>query len=128
MQRKKSKMTYVLASHVAGTMLFLSSEASFAGTPTLGTDCGTTAAAIGSDTAGKVTIGVPDPLLPYTGTCTLTFGTPYPNAPACTAMNETNGGGYPAPAGTRSTQTTLTLGSTGGWAAGDVISYSCLDY
>jgi len=128
MQRKKSKMTYVLASPVAGTMLFLSSQASFAGTPTLGTDCGTTAAAIGSDTAGKVTIGVPDPLLPYTGTCTLTFGTPYTNAPACTAMNETNGGGYPAPAGTRSTQTTLTLGSTVGWAAGDVISYSCLDY
>ena len=128
MQRKKSKMTNLLTSVVAGTVLFLWSGASFAGTPTLGTDCGTTAASVGSDTAGKVTIGTPDPLLPYTGTGTLTFGTPYPNAPACTAMNETNGGGYPAPAGARTTQTTLTLGSTVGWAAGDVIAYSCTDY
>jgi hypothetical protein len=128
MQRKKTKMTHLLTSVVAGTVLFLWSGASFAGTPTLGTDCGTTAAAVGSDTAGKVTIGAPDPLLPYTGTCTLTFGTPYPNAPACTAMNETNGGGFPAPSGARTTQTTLTLGSTVGWVAGDVISYSCTDY
>jgi hypothetical protein len=128
MQRKKSKTTYLLTSFMAGAVLLVWSAASFAGTPTLGTDCGTTATSVGSDTAGKVTIGVPDPLLPYTGTCTLTFGTPYPNAPACTAMNETNGGGYPAPAGSRTTQTTLTLGSTVGWVAGDVISYSCLDY
>jgi hypothetical protein len=129
MQRKKSKMTGLLGSLVAaGTVLLVWSAASFAGTPTLGTDCGTTAIAVGSDTAGKVTIGTPDPLLPYTGTCTLTFGAPYPNAPACTAMDETNGGGFPAPAGARTTPTSLTLGSTVGWAPGDVISYSCLDY
>ena len=121
-------MTYLLTSFMAGAVLLVWSAASFAGTPTLGTDCGTTATSVGSDTAGKVTIGVPDPLLPDTGTCTLTFGTPYPNAPACTAMNETNGGGYPAPAGSRTTQTTLTLGSTVDWVAGDVIAYSCLDY
>src|ERR1700741_5569481 len=111
MQRKKSKTTYLLTSFMAGAVLLVWSAASFAGTPTLGTDCGTTAIAVGSDTAGKVTIGVPDPLLPYTGTCTLTFGTPYPNAPACTAMNETNGGGFPGPSGARTPQTPLTPGS-----------------
>jgi len=33
--------------------LFLWSAASFAGTPTLRTDCGTTATAVGSDTAAR---------------------------------------------------------------------------
>jgi hypothetical protein len=113
---------------VAGAAMLCWSAVSFAGTPTLGTDCGTTAVLVGSDLAGKVTIGTPDPLLPNTGTCTLSFGAPYPNAPACTAMNETNGGGFPVPMGTRTTTTTLTLGSSAGWVVGDVIAYSCLDY
>jgi hypothetical protein len=43
-------------------------------------------------------------------------------------MNETNGGGFPAPAGTRTTNNTLVIGSSVGSAAGDVISYICLDY
>jgi hypothetical protein len=123
--RKRGALTAILA----GTVVLCWSAISFAGTPTLGPDCGATAASIaGSDAAGKVTLGVPDPLIPATGTCTLTFSVPYTNPPACSATNETNGGGFPAPSGARTTSTTLVLGSSVGTAPGDVISYTCQEY
>ena len=96
---------------------------SFAATP--GADCGG-AIIVGSDAAGKVTLGQD------VATCTLTFPVPWPNAPACTAINETNGGGHPAPISTRSTKMTLVLDATAqsgvNFADGDVISYLCVGY
>ncbi|MBV8358386.1 MAG: hypothetical protein JO189_10680 [Deltaproteobacteria bacterium] len=63
-----------------------------------------------------------------TGLCTLSFAVPYTNPPACSATNETNGGGFPVPMGARTTNSTLVIGSAAGSAPGDVISYSCADY
>jgi hypothetical protein len=129
MRRKLSSTKGVLSALLAGTAMLLWSAVAFAGTPILGPDCGATGASIvGSDSAGKVTLGIPDPLLPVTGTCTLSFSVPYTNPPACTATNETNGGGYPAPAGARTTYTTMVLGSTVGLVPGDVVSYMCVEY
>lgn len=129
MRRYLSKTRGALTVLLAGAAVLCWSAASFASTPTLGSDCGVGASFVGasSDTAGKVTLGTPDPTLPQTGTCTLTFGVPTTNPPACTATNETNGGNFPAPVGTRSTNTTVLLGPTGS-NAGDVISYVCVDY
>ncbi|SRR6266849_209170 len=129
MRRQSTRTRGAIAAILAGTVVLFSSAIVFAGTPTLGTDCGATAASIvGSDAAGKVTLGVPDPTIPATGMCTLTFSVAYPNPPACSAMNESNGGGFPAPAGTRTTNSTLVIGSSVGSAPGDVISYTCQDY
>src|ERR1700675_804309 len=91
---------------LAGTAVLFWSAIVFAGTPALGPDCGTTGAAVvGSDSAGKVTLGA------GVSTCTLTFSVPYPNAPACSAINETNGGGYSVAVGTKTTAATLDLNS-----------------
>jgi hypothetical protein len=109
---------------VAATVVMLWSAASFAGTPTLGPDCGDGAALVGtsSDAAGKLTLGATPT------TCTLTFGAPYTNAPACTGTNETNSGGTAVAVGTRTTATTIVLNAYVPWSPGDVISYMCLDY
>jgi hypothetical protein len=128
MQRYLAKTSGALRIMAASGILLLWSAVSFAGTPILGTDCGSTATIIGSDAAGKVTLGTPDPLIPATGTCTLTFSVPYTNPPACAATNETNGGGFPTPMGTRTTNSTLVIGSSTGSPSGDVVSYACQDY
>ena len=127
MRGQLSSAKGVLTALLAGTTVLLWSAAALA-TPLLGIDCGTGAAIVGSDSAGKVTLGIPDPTIPATGTCTLSFSVPYTNPPACTATNETNGGGYPAPAGAKTTYTTLVLGSSVGSVPGDVISYMCVEY
>ena len=129
MRRHLTRAARALTATLAGAIMLSWSAISFAGTPTLGPDCGLTGASIvGSDAAGKITLGVPDPTVPPPGTCTITFSVPYTNPPACSAMNETNGGGFPAPAGTRTTNTTLVIGSSVGSAPGDVISYTCQEY
>jgi hypothetical protein len=125
MQRDKSKAIRVIVASVAGAFALVCSAAAFAGTPTLEPDCGIGATIVGSDSAGKVTLGKPDPSLQISGTCTLTFGAPYTNAPACSASNETNSGGFPTPMGTRTTAAALELGFS---VPGDVISYICADY
>src|SRR2546426_3151119 len=104
---------------VAATAVLLWSTASFAAPPTLGPDCGTGASIVGSDSAGKVTLGTG---ASNTSTCTLTFASPGVNAPACTANNETNRGGYSAPVGTKTTTTTVVLGGAYPWSDGDVVS------
>jgi len=128
MRQQLSSTKGVLTALLAGTAVLLGSATALAGTPLLGIDCGTGAVIAGSDSAGKVTLGTPDPLIPATGTCTLSFGVPYTYPPACTATNETNGGGFPAPAGARTTYSTLVLGSSVGSVPGDVISYMCVGY
>jgi hypothetical protein len=125
MQRDRSKTIGAFVASVAGVFALLWSAAASAGTPTLEPDCGIGATIAGSDSAGKVTLGKPDPSLQVSGTCTVTFGTPYTNAPACSASNETNSGGFPTPMGTRTTAAALELGFS---VPGDVISYLCADY
>jgi hypothetical protein len=122
MRRYSSKTSGALTALLAGTAMLCWSAAAFAGTPTLGPDCGTGAAIVGSDAAGKVTLGQ------GATTCTLSFSVPYTNAPACSATNETNGGGISIPVGPSTTVTTLLLSSVYPWHASDVISYICLDY
>ena len=99
---------------------------SFAFTPTLGPDCGASASIVGSQWAGKVTMGA------GVTTCTLTFTSPFLNAPACVATNETNGGGHPAPIGVKSTASTLLIDAGPLYgvvlAPGDVVSYVCASY
>jgi hypothetical protein len=106
---------------IAGAAVMLWSAASFAGAPTVGPDCGSGASIVGSDSAGKVTVG-------SGSTCTLTFAVPYTNPPACTATNETNGGGYSLTVGTKSTPSGVLIGGLQNWADGDVISYTCAEY
>ena len=122
MRQEASRIHGVLAALIVGSVVLLWSAVSFAGTPSLGLDCGTGASLAGSDEAGKVTLGAD------AGTCTLTFSVPPLNPPACTAMNETNGGGYSVPVGTRTTTTTVQFNSVSPWNAGDVISYICIGY
>jgi len=116
---------FLTALVLAGAVLLLGPGTAFAA-PALGVDCGSGASIMGSDSAGKVMVG--------TGvtTCTLTFTIPALNAPACAAVDETNGGGHPAPVGARSTETTLLLDATvpSGvvLAPGDIVSYICASY
>lgn len=98
------------------------SVASAAAGPSLEADCGTGASIVGSDSAGKVTLG------DGAATCTVNFSTQWPNPPACTAVNETNGGGNPQSVGTKTTNATVVLGGYYPWVAHDVVSYICMGY
>lgn len=87
--------------------------------PTLGEDCGTGATIVGSDTAGKVTIGTDQ-----WSSCTLTFAGS--QARACSTTNESGGGqGYAVATGNKTTLTTMEIDFMYGPNAGDVISYQC---
>jgi len=110
------------AALIIATTTLLGLVSAFAGTPTLGPDCGTGAALVGtsSDSAGKITLGA-DPAQ----TCTLTFGAPYTNAPACSATDETTG---PRPVAAVTTPSAATISSFNSWYVGDVISYICAEY
>jgi len=81
--------------------------------------CGTTTATIaGTDSAGKITVGV------TSGTsCTITFGTAYSNAPSCWATDESTLMGVKA----ISTTTTVIISATA-FTAGDVVAYGCVGY
>ncbi len=123
MRHRVSITTTALAAAIAGAALLICSATSFAGTPSLGAGCGSSGASIvGSDTAGRVTLGT------GTGTCILTFSGTYTSAPACTAMNETNGGAHAVPAGVKATTTQLTIDSPAPWSDGDTIAYICSTY
>jgi hypothetical protein len=106
---------------LASMVVMLWSVAAFA-QPTLEADCGTGATIVGSDTAGKVTLGT------SVTSCTLVFSSTFPNAPACAATNETENGGNPQPMGTKSTTSSVMLGGNRPINAGDVVSYICAAY
>ncbi len=114
---------------LVGTAVLCWSASSFAASPALGPDCGTGAAIVGADSAGKVTLGAPavagNPMAP---TCTLGFSVPPLNPPACTATNETNGGGAAVAVGVRTTKTAMEMDQLTPWNQGDVISYTCTAY
>ena len=114
------RRTGIRAVMATGAAALLLSASAFAGTPSLGAGCGSGASIAGSDTAGKVTLGGDS------GVCILTFSTAYANAPACMAMNETNGGSHAVAAGIRTTATQLIVDVP--WADGDTIAYICGGY
>jgi hypothetical protein len=118
----KVRSSHVLAAVTAGASLLLLSATSFAGTPSLGASCGSGASIVGNDSAGKVTLGS------GSGLCVLTFSTAYTNAPACTAVNETNGGAHAVPAGVKTTTTTLVFDGAAPWSDGDTLAYGCQSY
>lgn len=123
MRRRVSLGTSALTAVMAAAVLSMFCATSFAATPTLGQDCGGGATIVGSNAAGKVTLGA-EPT-----TCTLTFTTPYANPPACGGTNETNGGSNsPVPIADKTTTTTVVLNAYTPWTAGDVISYLCVSY
>jgi Pectate lyase superfamily protein len=58
-------------------------------TPTIGSgssDCGTSPSIGGNDSAGRITVGAANG-----GRCTITFVSPWPNPPVCSAFDETTG-------------------------------------
>jgi len=114
------RRTGTLALVMTAAAVLLLSASSFAGTPTLSGNCGMGATIVGNDTAGRVTFGT------SSGICVLNFSGTYTSAPACTAMNETNGGSSAVAAGVVTTRTQITLGAP--WADGDTIAYICSSY
>ena len=97
----------------------LFSATCFAGTPSLGAGCGAGASIVGSDTAGKVTLGTNNTY------CVLTFSTPFANPPACVGTNETNGGAHAIAAGVKTSTTQLMIDAAAPWPDGDTIAYIC---
>jgi hypothetical protein len=120
MRNGSLRRTGTLAMMLTSAAALLLSATAFAGTPSLGAGCGSGASIVGSDMAGKLTLGS------ESGACILTFSTAYANAPACVAMNETNGGGRAVPAGIRTTPTQLIVDVP--WSDGDTIAYICANY
>jgi hypothetical protein len=119
MRRHLSGSRGALTATLVATAVLFCSAISFAGTPTLGPDCGTNSSVVGSDSAGKATLGIGT-----SNTCTLTFSIPYTNAPACITTNETQGRAV----GVSSTQSTAVLSGPYPFAAGDTITYLCAEY
>ena len=85
MNRKLIKLGSAVVLFTIAVAALLGSMVVYAGTPLLGSDCGSTATIVGTDAAGKITLGIPDPETAATGVCTLRFGVAYTNPPACAA-------------------------------------------
>ena len=77
---------------------------------------GTTPAMVGSDVAGKITVGTT-----VTTSCAMTFATAYANAPACVITGDTNATLYSAVTST----TILTITSSADMDS-DVIMFICM--
>ena len=118
MRRYSSGTRGSLTAILAGTAVLFWSAFAFAGVPSLGSDCGTGASIVGSDSAGKVTLGAAP------SSCTLTFSVPYTNAPACTTTDETSGRGV----GLATSPSGVVLNGPYPFNAGDVIDYICAEY
>jgi hypothetical protein len=87
-------------------------------TPALGSgsnDCGTSPSIGGNDSVGRVTVGAANG-----GRCTITFVSPWPNPPVCSALDE-NSTTLVRP----TAASTASMVLTGTFAAGDVLAYSC---
>ena len=101
----------------ASTSIDLNSHIKTSGSsPTLSA-CGIAPAIVGSDSAGKVTIGTG-----VTNSCTATFNVAYVIAPACTLTGSANG---EVIAGT--TTTTALIITSGSDMDSDVIMYICIE-
>ena len=122
MRYRAMRETGALVVMMTAAAVLILSATSFAGTPTLASGCGSGATIVGSDTAGKVTLGSGNTY------CILTFSTPYTNSPACVGMNETNGGAHAVAVGIKSTTTQMMIDAAAPWADGDTIAYQCQGY
>jgi hypothetical protein len=90
-------------------------------TPALGSgssDCGTSPSIGGNDSAGRLTVGSANG-----GRCTITFVSPWPNSPVCSAFDETTGTLVRPTAAS-----TATVALTGTFADGDVLVYQCVGF
>jgi len=83
------------------------------------TSCGTSPSAVGSDGAGKVTLGT---TIGVDNDCTVTFSKTWVTVPSCMANNESQ----VLLVRTVTTATTLTLSVAATFTDSDVISYICL--
>jgi hypothetical protein len=117
--RLSSGSRSALTAIVAGTLMMFSSAIALAGTPTLGPECGAGSSVVGTDSAGKATLG-----RGTSNTCTLAFSIPYANAPACITTNETQG----REVGVSTTQSGAVLSGPYPFNAGDTIAYLCAEY
>jgi len=90
-------------------------------TPTIGSgssDCGTSPSIGGNDSAGRITVGAANG-----GRCTITFVSPWPNPPVCSAFDETTANLVrPTAASSASVALTGTLNP------GDSLVYQCVGY
>ena len=121
--RHRVSITYgALTAVMAGAALLILSATSFAGTPTLAAGCGTGATIVGSDSAGKVTLGSGNTY------CIVNFSGTYAHAPACVATNETNGGAHAIAVGIKTTTTQMMIDAAAPWADGDTFAYICSTY
>jgi hypothetical protein len=90
--------------------------------PTIGagsSDCGTSPTIGGNDSAGRITVGSGT----NGGRCTISFVSPWPNPPICSAFDET-AGNLIRPTATSTTSVAL----TGMLTAGDSLVYQCVGY
>jgi hypothetical protein len=90
-------------------------------TPTVGSgssDCGSSPSIGGNDSAGRITVGATNG-----GRCTITFVSPWPNPPVCSAFDETRGN-LVQPMATSNSSVAL----IGTLAAGDSVVYQCVGY
>jgi len=90
-------------------------------TPTVGSgssDCGTSPSIGGNDSAGRITVGASNG-----GRCTITFVSPWPNPPVCSAFDETTGN-LVRPTATSNNSVAL----SGTLAASDSLVYQCVGF
>ncbi|MBV9202794.1 MAG: hypothetical protein JOY83_24280, partial [Alphaproteobacteria bacterium] len=90
-------------------------------TPAVGSgsnDCGTSPSIGGNDSAGRITVGAANG-----GRCTITFVSPWPNPPVCSAFDETTGN-LVRPTATSNSGVSL----IGMLTPGDNVVYQCVGY
>ena len=113
--------TFVLAGSTNPGTFYIHVESTGAA-PTLGSgagDCGTNPTIVGNDLVGRITVGSGA----NGGVCTMTFVSPWSNAPVCTINDETT-----AILIRPASPTTTTVAFTGVIVAGDSLSYSCMGF
>jgi hypothetical protein len=107
--------------HSAAALGMFGHQITTGATPVLGSgssDCGSSPSIGGNDSAGRVTVGAGNG-----GHCTITFASPWPNPPVCSAFDETTGTlARPVAASTAS------VALTGAFAAGDALVYNCVGF
>jgi hypothetical protein len=90
-------------------------------TPAVGSgsnDCGTSPSIGGNDSAGRITVGAANG-----ARCTISFVSPWPNPPVCSAFDETTGN-LVRPAATSNSSVSL----IGTLTPGDSVVYQCVGY
>ena len=105
----------------AATLGMLGHQITTGATPTVGSgsnDCGASPSIGGNDSAGRVTVGESNG-----DQCTITFATPWPNLPVCSAFNETSANLVRPIA-----VSTSSIALSGTLTAGDNLVYQCVGY